>query len=275
MKTKLFALVFAFGFILFSCEKNENAENSLSVPALNLANEDANITQTLDFISVYIDFYSALDELGILKSAAIEDCAVITRSSKLGSQYPVTITIDFGTGCKGLDGKLKTGKVIIVKSAPWKDAGATRTVTFIGHSFDDQKIDGTKTAKNEGILNGKQTFSWSGTISLTKADNTIIKRTENRKHEHVAGFDTPLVRTDDIVNISGSSTVIKGENETYSRKILIPLVKKGDCDFIVAGEVEITRGTTEKIVINYGDGICDNKAVVTKGTEKKEIELKK
>lgn len=275
MKTKLIALVFAFGFMFFSCEKNDNDENSLSVPTLNLALEDSNSTLLLDQISVYLDFYSALDELGLLKSASIEDCAVITRSNKLGTHYPVTITIDFGSGCKGFDGKLKAGKVIIVKSAPWKEAGATRTVTFVGHSFEGNKIDGTKTAKNEGVINGKQTFSWNITTTITKADNTVIKRNENRKHEHVAGFDTPLVRTDDIVNISGSSTVVKGDNETYSRKILTPLVKKGDCDFIVSGEVEITRGTAEKITINYGDGTCDNKAVVTKGTEKKEIELKK
>jgi hypothetical protein len=46
------------------------------------------------------------------------------------------------------------------------------------------------------------------------------------------------------------------------------------CQFIVSGVVEIEREGAEPFKLDYGSGECDNKAVVTRGSESKEIQLR-
>ncbi len=46
------------------------------------------------------------------------------------------------------------------------------------------------------------------------------------------------------------------------------------CRFIKSGSIEIQVGEKSPIVIDYGDGVCDNKATVTKDGETREILLK-
>ncbi len=276
MKLNAFFSVLACGMLFFSCQKNETVETAINPLTLNLLTEDAQITQSIDQIMIYVDYYSAMDEAIGLKSATIESsCAIVTRTSIVGNRYPVTLTIDFGTACVAANGKTKSGKVIVVKSAPWKVAGASRSVTFENHYVDGVKVEGTQTATNAGVVGGKQTFNWTGAITLTKADNSSVTRNETRTREYIAGFDTPGVSADDVIQFSGSSTVTRSDNSTYSRTITVPLVKKGNCDYITAGIVEISKSGTEKYTIDYGTGDCDNKATVSRGTNSKEIELKK
>jgi len=261
--------------VLLSCQKNDSIETSLTPSNLNLVSEDALTTQFIDQIINFADFYSAIDEASLLKSAMVDlGCVTVTKTYKQGIPFPVTLVLDFGTGCTALDGKLKTGKMTIVKSAAWKDAGASRTVTFDNLTIDGVKMAGTQTATNDGVKNGKQTFTWTGNVTLTNADNTSVTRIETRTREFLAGFDTPAVQTDDVIQISGSSTVTKSDKTTYTRTILVPLVRKGDCNFITAGTVEISKSGAEKYTLDYGTGACDNKAIVTRGTSKKEIVLK-
>jgi len=46
------------------------------------------------------------------------------------------------------------------------------------------------------------------------------------------------------------------------------------CAFIVSGVVRIEREGAEPFELDYGTGECDNKAVVTRGEESKEIQLR-
>ena len=272
MNRKVLFSALICGIAVFSCQKNDSIETTLTPLNLSIVADDASTTQFIDQMMVYVDFYSAIDEAVSLKSAALEGgCATVTRTNKQGVPFPVTIVIDFGNDCKGLDGKTKKGKVTIVKSAAWKDAGATRTVTFDNHFVDGVKMEGTQTCTN----NGSQSFTWTGDITITNVDKTTVQRVGTKTRKYLGGFDTPSVLTDDVIQVTGSCTVTKSDKTTYSRTILIPLIKKGDCDFITEGVVEISKTGAEKYTLDYGKGTCDNKATVTRGTVKKEIELKK
>jgi len=274
MRRLVFISALFCGILILSCQKNDSTEISLTPSSLNMISDDAQVTHFIDQIISSADFYSNIDEPSQLKSGLIDaGCAIVTRTNVQGVAYPVTVTIDFGKGCTGSDGKIKTGKMTIVKTAPWKDVGAKRTVTFENHTVDGVKIEGTQVSTN----NGNQTFTWAGTITMTKADNTFVTRTETRTRQYIKGFDTPSMLDDEIV-ISGSSTVTKSDKSTYSRTITTSLVKKGDCDFFVAGVVKISKtvaGKEDTYTLNYGTGACDNKATVTRGTVTKEIVLKK
>lgn len=278
MKNVSFLVFILLGALVISCQKKDSIETNFTTANFELLADDVQTTSFIDQVMSSVDYYSAIDEASanVLKSASAEGtCATVTRSNILGNRYPVTITIDFGSACTAPNGKVKSGKVIIVKSAPWKDAGATRTVSFDNHFVDGVKIEGTQKATNNGVVNGKQSFTWNGDITLTKADGNSVSRNEVRTREYIAGFDTPGNTSDDVISLSGSSTVTKSDKTTYTRVILVPLVKHGDCDFISAGVVEISKSGTEKFSLDYGNGDCDNKATVTRGEISKEIVLKR
>jgi hypothetical protein len=51
-----------------------------------------------------------------------------------------------------------------------------------------------------------------------------------------------------------------------------PLIFDGSCEFIKSGVVELTKNSSTAI-INYGDGTCDSKAIVTIDGTTEEISL--
>jgi len=164
---------------------------------------------------------------------------------------------------------------MVVKSAPWKEEGAKRTVTFDNHFVNGIKVEGTQTVSNDGLKNGNQTFTWKGNITLTKPDNSTVTRNETRTREYLDGFYTPGDLTDDVIQVTGSSRVTKSDHSAYGRTILVPLIRKGDCDFITFGIIEISKSETDKFTLDYGNGDCDDKAIVSRGTKSREIILKK
>ena len=58
----------------------------------------------------------------------------------------------------------------------------------------------------------------------------------------------------------------------FERHIITPLLRNRTCMFPSRGVIEITRGG-EMMTIDFGDGDCDNIALVTKDGEDEEIEL--
>ncbi|MBS1231842.1 MAG: hypothetical protein H6R35_680, partial [Bacteroidetes bacterium] len=74
--------------------------------------------------------------------------------------------------------------------------------------------------------------------------------------------------------ITGSATGINAEGISYVRTITSSLRWKRVCAFIVSGVVTIDRGDAEPFELDYGAGDCDNKAVVSRGGESKEILLR-
>ena len=77
----------------------------------------------------------------------IGDCATITVTPN-DSTYPKTVTIDFGDSCRGRDGKVRSGKLVLHFTGPVRRPGSVVTLTFVRFYVNRVHIEGTKIFKN-------------------------------------------------------------------------------------------------------------------------------
>jgi len=207
---------------------------------------------------------------------------VITSSTGSNtSVFPVKVIVDFGAGCLGHDGHTRSGKIITVYTARLIVPGAKATTTFDNFYFDNIHVEGTHVITNTSTANVRQFKIIVENAKLTKPNGNYSQW--NRKHTitQVEGLGTPNIPLDDIFKIEGSGNgkVKRGDVIVgWNAEIIEPLVKRFTCHWIVRGVVRVARlnlSTNSPWVakLNYGNGLCDNKAVLTINGVSKEITL--
>ena len=72
-------------------------------------------------------------------------CANVSVS---GSTFPVTVTVDFGTGCKSADSITRSGSITYVFSGRLSTPGTTIAATFNNYMVNGHKLNGTYTIAN-------------------------------------------------------------------------------------------------------------------------------
>jgi hypothetical protein len=231
-----------------------------------------------------VDLDALVDEaLGIqfsfLKSTAssegdyyVNKCPVITSNL---TANPKVVTIDFGTSCTGKDGKVRSGK-ILVSSTSVENFAFTRTKTFDNFYVDGKKIEGTIT---KSITLNREDHSKVAQVvedvTITFPDNkgkATRKATLTRDYQlNVLG-----VPKDNVIESWGKVefTRVSGLKITKTIAEADPLVFKMACHQIVSGVISVSASDNRTWSIDYGDGECDNKAVVTKNGETKEIKIR-
>jgi hypothetical protein len=227
---------------------------------------------------------------GGLKSVT-DTCPVIYVDHNDSVFWPKTVTIDFGTdGCTGPFGTVRKGKIIIVVTDRFWKEGSTRTVTFEEFSVNDFVVEGTKTITNQG-RNNDENMVFSVVLTggkVTNPEGKEITRDFTRTRTWIEGELTPRFRWDDIYLIEGEASGINRFGKSYTRTIIDPLMVKTACMWITSGMVEIVNydvtsntdgmvideSSKIEILLDYGDGECDDKATITVNEETKEITLK-
>jgi len=280
MKTKYFNLIAAAMIVaLFSCQKDTSL---IDDETLNLADDDA-VTE-----AIFEDVYSTADNASIIaedmaksedsKSIAVvvtDSCPTITVTRPGSAVWPKTITVDYGTGCEGLNENVRKGKIIIELTGPRLQEGAKRTVTFVDYYFNDIKVEGTKVLETIGF-NASQHFVVSVTLTggkLILPDGKTIERTVDHEREWIAGLSTRNIWDDECL-VTGSASGVDIAGVEYSNTIVTALHWTRACRFIVSGVVSIERGDTAPVMLDFGSGDCDARAVVSRGDESKEITLR-
>jgi hypothetical protein len=188
--------------------------------------------------------------------------------------YPITITINYGDSTVTRNGRVMKGVVTIVLSAEKHTDGATRLVTFKDCSIDSIAIEGTCTETFNGDNTTTRKVSNSSDVTFTLADGTVIDRIGNHVREWLEGIDTQMERDDDKIQVTGSTKVTSSTGDVYSKEIIEPLIKLGECRHFVQGVVDYYKNGEVIAELNFGDGDCDNVANLTTGGETIEIELK-
>jgi len=274
------ALIFVFIAFLFSCQK-ENSSNTSNKgvseqDAATYSDESAQADESFDDIAdvsmtaadadntastgrLSRDYHPDFAEL----RAAIGLCASITVTPNDGT-YPKTITIDFGDACVGLDGKLRSGKIIISLTAPLRQPRSVLTISLEKFYINHIHIEGTKTISNLSenrvtkfsvhITGGKVTFP-SGRGYSYESSKTKVQ---------VAGMDTKICR-DDVFEITGSATITFNNGAIVKFDVIDPLIKKVACPWLSNGTLKIAIND-RVLKIDYGfphNGDCDNKALLT------------
>lgn len=208
------------------------------------------------------------EEAGIAGS-----CATVTVDS---TAKPKKVTIDFGTvNCLGNDGKNRRGKIVITCTGKMRDVGSVLTITTQDFYVNDNKVELTKTVTCTAA------YTWTievknGKITLANNGGTITWST-NRTRKMTAGYNTPFVLLDDKYEISGTASGINRNGAAYTMTITTPLLVEFSCikSRVTKGVITFTVAGKADRSIDFGNGTCDDEAVVTVGKTSKTVVLKR
>jgi hypothetical protein len=184
--------------------------------------------------------------------------------------FPKTVTLDFGTGCTDTDINRK-GKINIVIDKLFFSTGAKATITFDNYYVNGIKVEGTQILTNLSTVGG---FAYEYTVTegkLTYPNGSVYQYGGTRTLTQTAGADTPIDLGDDTYELTGNAT-LKDSTSLAAVKIDSALVRKLSCAYIGKGVLTVTVNS-HAAKVNYGNGDCDNKALLTVGDKTKEITL--
>jgi len=253
--------------LLNACKKDKTISDSMTQTV-----EDDAVTEKL-----YDDAFNFAERFGNVSNTKSIDgdsstCMTITVS---GATYPRTVTLDFGTGCEGDNGITRKGKIIIVTSDTFRIKGATRKVSFDNYYVNDYKIEGTKTVTNTGLNSDNKptrTVVLAGG-KVTTPDGKTIERNFSKTRTWTIGFLTPYNLSDDVWEITGTTTGKNINGVDFTATIKTPLVYATTCKYIKSGILEIIT-ESKTMSIDYGNGDCDDIATLTVNGETKQITLR-
>lgn len=243
-----------------SCRDDDGAAPQTLIEEVDLSS-DASMDANFEEVDVIVEAgMQTLDIAGRNVRDAILDCADISLDTASS-----TLTVDFGEGCEGPRGRVRSGKIIITYNGPRFEPGATRTTTFDNFYVDGVRVEGTRTLQNiSESASSAPVFSISLTGGkLTFPDSTFSTREANRTRVWVRA-ESP---NEDQAKVVESANGINRNGTSYSTTTLDTLVFKRGCMasrvFIpVAGVKEMTVGENVAI-IDFGDGDCDNEVSVS------------
>ncbi len=206
-------------------------------------------------------------------NTAIDECAAVTWAQPKGT-WPNVITIDFGDGCEDRHGRIRKGKIIVEVSDYWKNSGAVRKITTDNLSIDEVEIEGTRTISNLGLNeNGRYEFEIVMTGSRVKAGDKTVSMEINHLAVMTEGYSTEETE-DDVFSVTGTGSGINHRGNSFTSEITEPLIRKRSCPWFVSGVTEITSGKRSH-TLDFGDGSCDEFAIITGPRGSKTIELRR
>ncbi len=282
-------LAVAVGMFVFTSCDNVKTDDSSLITNLEIesAEDDAFVDDMYNNLDSEIDQeLNSLEKTGyetlVLKSVDDEPyvCKTVTVDHPDSTTFPKVITIDYGDGCTiDINGELFTrkGKIIITITNRWFIKGAERTVEFVDFYINDIKIEGTRTVTNNG-LNADSNLVFDMTLVGGKIifnDTLQYTREAERTREWVRA-ENPR---DDIWYITGGCSGVNLDGYEYSHTIIekLMIIRCEDFNYrraIVQGVVEIVRNG-ETSTIDYGNGTCDDAAILSRNGEQKEIKVRK
>ncbi len=283
--------LFAIGLLAItsSCNRNEDPviseEDEQETEVLRDISTDQAVVNTL-----YDDLGSQVD--GSTYNAEEGDsvwnlCAELTIDT-LGDPFPLQVTLDFGTeGCTGRDGKVRKGKLVYNMTGPYREVGSVLTTTPDEYYVNDWNLLGTRIVENLGA-NGSSQLQYAIEIKNGTAidpEGEAIKWQSTRTRTWIEGQETGFFTiengsflgwdgiTDDVYEVTGSGLGVTREGYTFDVEIDSPLRIQLDCQYITRGIVTIVPENYGERTLDYGDGTCDDVAVLQTPLGVREIKL--
>ncbi len=271
-------LLFFSLLTISSCQKEDSQNGTVEEQEIEAskASSEADSEAEIVFNGIFDDAMGVNDEVGVGGTGVfgrLNVCPVVTVTRlNPPDLFPVRILMDFGTnGCIGPDGHFRKGKVITTYTNRLMIPGAIATTIFDGFYFDSTKVEGTHKITNTSATNIARRFTVNVIeAKLTKPNGNFIEWNSEKVITQLEGLSTPAPM-DDIFKIEGGSRgrVKRGALLVgWQSTILEPLVKRFNCRWIVRGVIRTVRlnASTNSpwiAVLNFGNGNCDNLAVIT------------
>ncbi|MFT3825111.1 MAG: hypothetical protein QM731_14400 [Chitinophagaceae bacterium] len=225
--------------------------------------------------AIYDDVFDVVmqeGENGSIAGAREEACATVTITPKDTVSFPKTMVVDFGAGCVSSNGITRKGKFTATISGKLHKTGTTVTVTFDGYYVNGYKVEGTYSITNNSTANGSSFTTSTTGGKITSPLGSYYNYSGTHTLTQTAGAGT-LSFEDDVFSLTGSSKSSTSAGKSLDVTITSPLVKKMSCKNIVSGVQSFTYLQFISGTLDYGDGTCDNKAVLKIGSSSTEITL--
>ncbi len=273
MKTA--TLILAASVLIFtSCKRNDTTTTNVLTSSDDnggYASDAAKLeSHSNDVISI-TDVAATTGSSGLRTTST---CATITFDTA-GSAH--IMTVDFGAGCTGVDGKTRTGKLIVAYTGHYKDSASTHTITSTNYTVNGLDLRVHKTVTNMGRnTSGSYYYAVTVSDSIVYATDSIASWTGTRNRTWLSGYGT-TTRTDDSYEITGVTTVTRANGHVFTFTITSPLKIVYGCDYIESGTVTITSSSFavgRTLDYSYGGGGCDNQAMLSFGTHDYVITLR-
>ena len=180
-----------------------------------------------------------------------------------------TLVIDFGTGCMCADGRTRSGQIIV------------RFTTDTNRRIAGAVVRRRNYFVNQNQHTARRTFTdlGGGSFNVAVDSASIIRANNGGTHSWTANWTfAPTANTTATVreySVTGASNGINRKGIAYTTTIQRPLIKSSTCfKYFTAGTVNISNDRGRTMVLDYGNGTCDNIATVTVNGRTKTITLR-
>lgn len=277
--------------VLFSCQKDNSVndqpvsdEDAVVMSEENAAadaeyDEAAEIGMSLDAdleaaaragrTNFGLGIHANLDLFAELRHR-LGPCATVTVAPN-DTTYPKTVVIDYGAGCICRDGKFRKGSISLHFTKPLRRPGAVLTITLNDYYVNRAHIEGKKIITN---LSANAAIKYSVVVTggkVTWPNGRGFKYEKVKTVTQIQGSETVTV-SDDVFSIEGRSKTTYASGITVTKNTESPLIKPVACNWIVKGIMKIKINARE-LFLDFGDGACDNKALLKWNGYEKEITL--
>ncbi len=177
------------------------------------------------------------------------------------------ITITFEGECEGEDGRYRQGSLILTWEGELLAPDFSYTIAFDAFEVDDYQLDGSVTVEDLAIE--QNTISFSVVVSngrLIYPDQKEITYGQDLTYNLIFGEVFS-------VTVEGSITGTNRDDKGYVADTREPIKWIDDCDHPVSGSFSASFDGRPALTIDYGDGTCDNMAMLTRGTQSLEIDI--
>ena len=290
-KMIVFSLILTVALLYFACDK----EDTLTKEALTEAVEKISTTETtvedvMEEATYEVDLFSSAHNLlgeymannnqwpaGYLNSQnafgrryRFQQCPEVTLVTEPGG-FPKTITLNYGDSTTLNNGRVLSGIIEIYITAPLFEDGSSRTVTYIDFAMDTIGISGTNVHVFAGDNQTERIFTVTGTLVFSFPNGRSILRESELVREWLSGLETEFNPLDDSIIITGTITLTHSDGDIFVKEIVDPLMRVGECRWIVLGSVEFFKNDVSVLHLDYGNGECDRIATLTYEGETHEI----
>lgn len=178
-----------------------------------------------------------------------------------------TVTLDFGEGCM-VRGHFMAG--IMVLSYEKDPDLHTKTIAI---EFDSFRVDHKLIEGSHSILrqrendNGNPQSTATFDVNVTWDNGDTASRVGEKIREWIEGVGTGDW-SDNVYLITGHWNTVRRNGDEISGVITTPLRRELVCRFLVSGVIDLTKNDRSGS-LDFGDGTCDNEALLTldNGTE--------
>jgi hypothetical protein len=292
MKTKFGFFIVIFLFTVFSCQKSDylsGTDEELVLKSAEITAGDITLQSILEEANYEAELFAQsemwLRQLahfqhgrknllhGLLNPRYADGQYPQVSIDTAATGYPIKITIDYGDKTVLHHGRELSGVITVEISAAKGTNGATRTINYIDCRVDSIGINGTCKETFNGDNATTKKITNTSEVNFVLADGTKLSRTGTELREWITGISTQQNPKDDTIQVTGKQTISSSTGDSWTKNIKEPLIRTGLCRHYVKGIVEYIVKGSVAVILDYGDGTCDDTATVTANSESVDIKL--